>query len=223
MKRWIFKLSVVIWIILILGTTVMAADDENYIQIVLSNQEESVCLKDADVTLYEIAVFTNYKKHEYIVNDTYQFVMSKLDFSTTEKGCTKENAEIIAEYIQEHTIKGTVKKSDDYGKVTFDNLKKGIYLVSVDVDKEYSVDAFLIEVPLWEDGSYNDSVTANPKIELVPGENDGDDETITTEDEDEKLPQTGQLKWPIPVMLVLGITLIVAGYADDCFRGYKDE
>lgn len=61
-----------------------------------------------------------------------------------------------------------------------------------------------------EDGVYQYDVTAAIKSEL-----EKEPETTvppTTKPSDSSLPQTGQLNWPIPILVVLGLGLFIAGW-----------
>lgn len=108
-----------------------------------------------------------------------------------------------------------------HGKAIFTDLPTGLYLI---IQKRAAEDfsplsAFLISVPYLEDGEYQYHVTAAVKSEL---ERESESTTPSpTEPEDPKLPQTGQLNWPIPLMVVAGLTFFVVGWVL-CF-GKKRE
>lgn len=113
---------------------------------------------------------------------------------------------------QTGSAKGIAPASADNGLVRFDGLELGLYLiVQTEAAPGYTrLAPFLVTVPVNEDGHYVYQVDAQVKGELekeplpsptpgVPGE--------------PKLPQTGQLNWPVPVLAALGLGLIVAGLA----------
>ena len=118
----------------------------------------------------------------------------------------KENKATYAFYTQTQKVEN--------GKVTFTGLTTGLYLVIQEEAAEgfHKLGAFLISVPYLQDGVYQYQVTAAVKLEL---EREPETEPTTpppTEPEDPKLPQTGQLNWPIPLMAVAGLTLFIAGW-----------
>lgn len=108
---------------------------------------------------------------------------------------------------------------------------------------------FLVSVPMLEDGVYIYEVIANTKVELEkipetppqtePPQTEPPEteppaseppesrppESETTETEIPKnpvtpqLPQTGQLNWPIPIMVVIGLILFMSGWL--LYRGGK--
>lgn len=204
----------------LLFTPISTQANQNNINVILSNSKNDICIEGADVTLYELATFTDYKLRTYDVNEAYESIMSKLDFSTAKVGCTEENAKKVQKYVHRNKLTGISGKTNKDGKAVFENVKIGIYYVEVDAGKDYSVDPFLIEVPLYEDGEYVFNIKAEPKIEVL-NKNGGNGKGNDITNHGNKLPQTGQLKWPVPVMMILGITFVVAGYADYCFKGKK--
>lgn len=100
------------------------------------------------------------------------------------------------------------------GKATFSGLSTGLYLIVQEesADGFSKMDAFLVSVPYMEDGEYQYHVTAAIKSEL---EREPESEPTTpppTVPDDPKLPQTGQLNWPIPLMAVGGVGLFIVGW-----------
>lgn len=158
------------------------------------------------------------------------------------------------------------------GKVHFQNLQMGVYLVvqTQAVSGYEPFASFLVTIPIKDGQNWNYDVDASPKMELIP-KNDivppPDTETPDTEvpdtevpdteepdtevpntentedqkhklhkvkekdteeydrnssrngnpDETPKIPQTGQLVWPIPVLAFIGLVLILVG------KRWKDE
>lgn len=100
------------------------------------------------------------------------------------------------------------------GKFTVSNLKTGVYLVvghSVKIDNtKYSCSPFVVFLPDRENGedSWNYQVTAYPKP---------DSNSVPTpppqpsKPPEKRLPQTGLLWWPVPVLVSAGLILILVG------------
>ena len=109
------------------------------------------------------------------------------------------------------------------GKVSFSDLKAGLYLVwQDDADASDGYDAihpFLISVPRWQNGAYAMHVEADPK---VPLETEPTTPPPPPPPPPPELPQTGQLNWPVPVMAVTGMALFVVGWIL-CWRGKRME
>ncbi|MGN0202997.1 MAG: hypothetical protein ACI4BB_00540 [Coprococcus sp.] len=118
-------------------------------------------------------------------------------------------AQELVYYAVEHSVKGT-EIINMNGEVVFDNLEPGLYLVvQGEAAPGYSpISPFLVSVPLWEDDIYNYIVNATPKIELEK-ETEPDIPSIPSEP---KLPQTGQLNWPVPVLAAAGMALFIIGW-----------
>ena len=107
------------------------------------------------------------------------------------------------------------KKTADIkdGKAIFSDLETGLYLIFQDTASTgyYPLSTFLVSVPYWDGTKYQYDVDATVKtalgeMEPTPTETTGSDSTP------DKLPQTGQLTWPIPVMAAAGMALFAFGW-----------
>lgn len=99
------------------------------------------------------------------------------------------------------------------GSAEFADLPVGLYVVWQD-EKDatkglFPIQPFLISVPRFQDGTYELDVLAKPKNapETIPPES-----TEPPPPPPPKLPQTGQLNWPVPVMALTGTMLFVMGW-----------
>lgn len=118
-------------------------------------------------------------------------------------------AENLAEYASAKKLEGKTVKLGADGTVTAKKLTLGLYLV---VQKEAApgyeaVAPFLISVPMEENGAYIYDVNAAPKVSVLTKT-----KPEPTKPGNPKLPQTGQLNWPVPVMAALGMCLFAAGW-----------
>lgn len=114
----------------------------------------------------------------------------------------------LQKYAKDQKITGTTKFIGADGKVSFTNLEVGLYLfVQNKAASGYNkADAFLVSLPyMGADGKYNYDVDASPKVEVT--------KPTPTKPRDPKLPQTGQLNWPVPVLATAGLALFAAGWA----------
>lgn len=117
----------------------------------------------------------------------------------------------LVRYVQNNRLEGTTKTIDENGTAIFDGLAAGLYLIvqKQAADGYFRTDPFVVGVPRMEDGKYVYDVDASPKAEAEkeptqPMEDPGPDHTT--------LPQTGQLNWPVPVLVVLGLCIFSAGW-----------
>ena len=109
------------------------------------------------------------------------------------------DAEMLDRYRKEHRLPGMTKELDSEGNVIFDNLEEGRYLIiqGDPVRGYYPIEPFLISIPVTINGEVIWEVEEQPKMQPLP---------------DKFLPQTGQLRWPVPVLGGVGIILTCAGY-----------
>ena len=109
------------------------------------------------------------------------------------------------------------------GLVQFGDLPVGLYLVRQNgfAREEYftEIAPFLVSVPMTQGGEWVYAVDANPKADTRPEPTASP--APTDAPDDEKLPQTGMLRWPIPALGVGGLLLFSLGWAL-CFLKKKD-
>ena len=107
------------------------------------------------------------------------------------------------------TVGGNGKK----GIAEFRNLPFGLYLaVQETAASGYGqTKPFLVSVPYLEDGAYVYNVKADPKTDLEREVKPTPTEKPSTPSGGGKLPQTGQLWWPVPVLICMGLGCIAVG------------
>lgn len=131
---------------------------------------------------------------------------------TEEEVVDPETAEELAKYAKNQNMPGIRQSLDDQGYTIFQYITPGLYLVVQDTAAKgyYPAAPFLVSLPGMEEGKYDYHVDASPKVSLEKAP-----ETrppSTTKPTDPKLPQTGQLNWPVPVLVSLGLALFAAGW-----------
>lgn len=104
------------------------------------------------------------------------------------------------------------------GTARFEGLTLGLWLVvqTVPAAGYEAATPFLVSVPVYDKatGEYIYEVDASPKVSI--------EKTPTTPPPGPpSIPQTGQLNWPVPVLVIGGLVLIVAGLL--LRRGRKDK
>lgn len=107
------------------------------------------------------------------------------------------------------------QKVGEDGKVTFSSLPFGLYLaVQKTAPAGYGkTEPFLVSLPYLYEGEYQYNVASQPKTDLereVPTKPTSP-ATSPTFPGGKKLPQTGQLWWPVPVLACGGLGCIVVG------------
>ena len=119
----------------------------------------------------------------------------------------------LADYVKTHQLQGQTKQIDENAQVTFSDLELGLYLfVQHEAAEGYNLaNPFLVSVPGIVDGQYVYEVDGTPKLDPITEKPDTPDPTEPTNPPDPSLPQTGQLNWPIPLLVVAGLLLLTVG------------
>ena len=172
-------------------------------RILLAGDEYSlVCVADAQTK-------ENPAEIRYTTRPAYAF--ADCDWSALTAGRMNEKARELA---QHKPVYDQTAAADAQGLVSFEGLHPGMYLVvrtkTAPNNAEYTMEPFLISIPMLEEGKLRYTISAAPKFGWDTGETpaapiDPSQPTIQI------LPQTGQLKWPIPLGILAGIVLIAVG------------
>lgn len=130
----------------------------------------------------------------------------------------------LAAYVTDNSIQPTRTENFDKGSLQIDGLSTGLYLMvqTQEVEGYEKLSPFLLTLPLLSaDGEYQYNVDkAALKMVLKtaakpdnPGSNKKNSSTTTSSSTHTggKLPQTGQLWWPVPILIAAGVLLIVIG------------
>lgn len=124
------------------------------------------------------------------------------------------HAKELAVFVRTREISGETNDIDKDGKVSFQDLTSGVFLVvqtQAGADY-YEAEPFFVILPFYSDteGKYIFDVTVYPKAQ-----HKGLTHTVTTStdnDKPQKLPQTGQLMTPIYVLIAGGFIFILISF-----------
>lgn len=175
---------------------------------------EDEAVSGGTLTLYHVAVPV-WSLEQYTFEFTQPFEDCTLSLNGLDR---KELAIAYSEYVLDNAVPGVTRRINMNGYAEFKNLELGLYLV---VQQEaaagyFPIEPFLISVPMnGEDGWIYD-VDATPKVD------------IEREPQPEKppikpdIPDTGQLKWPIPVLAASGVVFFGIGWVL-CLGGKKKK
>ena len=101
------------------------------------------------------------------------------------------------------------------GRAAFVDLSPGLFVVwqeGEDATDGYSpIQPFLISIPRFYNGQYILDVLCDPKVPLETEPPPPPPSTTPPGTPPSKVPQTGQLNWPVPVMAISGCILFVLG------------
>ena len=120
-------------------------------------------------------------------------------------------ADLLWEHVLSNSILGKVSRLSADGKASWGGLADGLYLIGqtgAGPNGELC-NSFLVTVPYWDGLRWLREVDASPKCGTAatpkpPKDHDTPPKTPT-------IPQTGQLWWPVPVLLGGGACLILIG------------
>lgn len=164
-------------------------------------------LKDGKFTCIQVA--------EVIKEDGSFYFQSLLEPKTTyiEEKDFPDAEDVYDEIMDNKTFfrNNSVSHTNKTGIVYFKDLEPGLYLIIQEIAcKGYTLmDPFLVSLPhLDPDGVYRYDVDASmkPELEHEP------DPTVATTKPPQRLPQTGQLNWPIPVLASSGMMVFAIGW-----------
>lgn len=208
----------IVFALVILATLVLSASAQEGVDIDRSGSlSVTMSYKGKPVPGGKLTVYQVANVHEddgdYSFAYTPDFVSCPISTSELD---SSELPAALAKIVRDKKLSGVTRSVDRNGKAVFRNLKAGLYLVvqtraAVGYDK---AGPFLVSLPVYENGRYRYDVEASPKVALEP---------VPTQPPDPPspvLPQTGQILWPVPVLAVLGLALICAGWML-CIKGRK--
>ncbi len=216
-RRVGFWISLMLICCLALGTgiTVFAADsstvDRNQLGTI------SVSLEDADWSQVKDRALTIYQVAELTMNDETMGYSYTGDFANCGEALDVEDRSLagkLVEYASGNGINGTAASVNEDGKVVVENLSLGIYLIAQTAASEeyYRFNPFLVTIPYDKDGEWVYEVDAEPKVEVTtPDKPNKPEKPKTPTTPGSRLPNTGQLNWPIPVLLIAGLLLLIIG------------
>ena len=177
--------------------------------ITVSMQFDGEPVPGGKLTLYRVGEVSQ-DDGNYAFVPTGEFTRWGSDFGTLDSAQkSAETAKSLKRFIQNNRgIRPVAReKIGTDGKVKFSNLEQGLYLlVQTQPAPGFSpINPFLVSLPFLKDGEYLYDLDAQAKTELEqvpkPPEKPGG-----------KLPQTGQLNWPVPVLAAAGLTLFGIGW-----------
>ena len=173
---------------------------------------------DGELALYRVGAVTE-DDGNFSFTKTGSFTAWEGEFDDLTHGA--ELARSLERFVKEHEITGIREPVRD-GAAKFGSdgagLEQGLYLViqTVPAAGYSAVAPFLISLPYFDGSDYQYDVRADAKNELekIP-------ETVPPTEPPGNLPQTGQLWWPVPVLICAGLSCMAVGLI--CRRRDHDE
>lgn len=133
------------------------------VEITLKEKVENKLIDGAELTIYKVA---DAKEDNH--NLVFEYVEELKSCEVSLKNLKEEN---LSEEINKCVSDKVVGKSKvtENGKVTFDNLELGLYLVrqTNKVDGYSKISPYLVMVPVSNDSKWNYEVVSNPKTDII--------------------------------------------------------
>lgn len=188
------------------------------IEVVLWDRLSDKGIVGAELVLYRVGyVDADSNGHFNFYDVNSQKIIDQVTSQTT--------ASQIHEKVKEGSYTEKYKERfEKQGTYYFTDLPTGLYLVVQEkaAEKYGTMSPFLISVPYMHDGEYQYTVTANVKTELKKETEPTKPSSTEEKPSGGKLPQTGQLTWPIPWLASGGMLLFALGWWL-CFGNRKDS
>lgn len=228
--KWIVAGAFVL-LLYFLPMTVEAAgsiDPEREVSLTISYQQDETPLTGAQFDIYLVAVMDECGE----LTPTDDFAQ----FNIQIRGENDEEWKVLASSLEDYILREKLLpadsgKTDSRGLLTFpvrqQKLQHGLYLVlghrHSQGGYQYEASSFPVLLP-ESDKEANDwiyNVTAYPKYHYTKeGIEEKPDRPVPLLPSG-KLPQTGQLWWPVPILFAAGILIIISGLICQRKRSYE--
>lgn len=134
----------------------------------------------------------------------------------------REAAQALSDWAKAQALRPEVSQTaDGEGVAAFPGLKAGLYLVELEplrgAGGVYTFAPLLAAVPVLNDtgDGWAEDTAVQPKAAFErdekPSGPDSEPDMPPSVEPGDRLPQTGQLKWPVPVLAVSGMVLFAVG------------
>lgn len=133
------------------------------VEITLKEKEENKLIDGAELTIYKVA---DAKENNH--NLVFEYVEELKSCGVSLDNLKKENLSEEINACVSDKIKGQSKVTEE-GKVSFDNLDLGLYLVrqTGKVDGYSTISPYLVMVPVSNDSKWNYEVKSTPKTDII--------------------------------------------------------
>lgn len=149
---------------------------------------------------------------QYQTLPAYSF--ADCDWAQCSASQLREKALQLAPVAQKRADYAAIQKTNTNGVAVFRDVTPGLYLVlrtkPAPENTVYTSDPFLVSIPTVVNDTAAYQVVAEPKYGW---DTPSPEPTVPPSTPNPSLPQTGQLWWPLPVMIGLAVALMVAALA----------
>lgn len=162
------------------------------------------------VGLFKVADIVEDGGYKFVIDDRFASAGEIPDTSEELDAVNVDLAEAMAKIAKGYDFDIASRETDEEGRVSFDGLEVGMYLVMQDAkgkgDNRYELKPFLLTIPYRNaDGSLTYDISADTKPVGIFKEQ------VPPPTPPRRIPQTGQLWWPVAMLGVAGTLLVVMG------------
>ena len=179
----------------------------------IERENNTVLLAGDEYALYMVATLEETQGElQYQTLPAYSF--ADCDWAQCSAAQLREKALQLAPVAQKRADYAAIQKTDTNGVAVFRDVTPGLYLVlrtkTAPENTPYTFEPFLAGIPTVVNGTAVYQVVAEPKYGW---DTPSPEPTVPPSTPNPSFPQTGQLWWPLPVMIGLAIALMVAALA----------
>lgn len=213
------------------GSDIMDMDRECAVTMELRTKDKEA-FDNGSFKFYQIGEVESFNQGKFTYRYLEDFQNSNVTLNIEGGSENEKSARELSTYAKKNKIPGETYVTDEAGTVRITGLKPGLYLVdTVYQDKEVGkvefTKPFLACIPECENGELIFDVTiktkvSNGAIPLTPLETPNPIKKPSGNNSGgSKLPQTGMLRWPIPVLALAGMILMEVGWYDGYVKKKK--
>lgn len=215
------------------GSDIMDMERECAVTMELKTEAKEA-LANGSFKFYQIGEVESFNQGKFTYRYLEDFQISNVTLNIEGASENEKSARELSNYAKKYKIPGETYVTDEDGIVRIAGLKPGLYLVDTvyqekEVGKVEFTKPFLACIPEYENGELIFDVTiktkvSNGAIPMTPLENSSKKpvkKPSGTHPGGSKLPQTGMLRWPIPVLALAGMILMEVGWYDGYVRKKK--
>ena len=135
------------------------------IELTLKESTEQTPIKDLEITIIEIASATS-ENHNLVFTYHENIENCEVDLSNLSN---EDSVYELEKCIKNIELPTQTKLTDTEGKILFDELRLGIYLVKQtnEVEEYSNIDPFLVMIPEVEDNKWIYDIKAKPKTDII--------------------------------------------------------
>ena len=162
------------------------------------------------VGLFKVADVVEDGGYKFVIDDRFASAGEIPDTSEELDAVNEDLAEAMAKIAKGYDFDIASRETDEEGRVSFDGLEVGMYLVMQDAkgkgDNRYELTPFLLTIPYRNaDGSLTYDISADTKPVGIFKEQ------VPPPPPPHRIPQTGQLWWPVAALGAAGVLFVVMG------------